>query len=244
MPVIGATALLDLNRTRGTIANAVAPITGTATGSLVSALFVQFLPAPTRLVYFVLLGVFAVQAIGIWAMPETASPKAGALASLRPEFGVPARARRPLLIGIPTLFATWSLAGFYGSLGPSLVHLITGSSSIVLGGLSLFVLAGSGAIAVFVLRAADARAMMTIGVSALLVGVAVTYVAIVGSSGSTLFAGMVVSGVGFGAAFQGVIRSVVPLAETHERAGLLSTMYVVSYLGGAAGRDCRLPRRA
>ena len=101
----------------------------------------------------------------------------------------------------------------------------------MLGGLSLFVLAGSGAIAVFVLRAADARAMMTIGVSALLVGVAVTYVAIVGSSGSTLFAGTVVSGVGFGAAFQGVIRSVVPLAETHERAGLLSTMYVVSYLG-------------
>jgi MFS family permease len=39
------------------------------------------------------------------------------------------------------------------------------------------------------------------------------------------------AGVGFGAGMQGAIRTVVPLAEAHERAGVLSLLYVVSYLG-------------
>jgi len=41
----------------------------------------------------------------------------------------------------------------------------------------------------------------------------------------------VISGVGFGSGFQGGIRTVVPLAAAHERAGLVSLLYVVSYLG-------------
>jgi len=38
------------------------------------------------------------------------------------------------------------------------------------------------------------------------------------------------AGAGFGAGFQGAIRTVVPLAATYERAGVLSILYVVSYL--------------
>jgi MFS family permease len=40
----------------------------------------------------------------------------------------------------------------------------------------------------------------------------------------------VVAGLGFGAAFNGSLHSLVPLAEPHERAGLMSTYLVVSYL--------------
>jgi len=40
----------------------------------------------------------------------------------------------------------------------------------------------------------------------------------------------VVAGAGFGAGFQGGIRLVLPLAALHERAGVLSVIYVVSYL--------------
>jgi hypothetical protein len=49
-------------------------------------------------------------------------------------------------------------------------------------------------------------------------------------------AGALASGVGFGAAFQGAIRSVVPLTEAHERAGVLSLLYVVAYLDRAGYR--------
>jgi MFS family permease len=37
--------------------------------------------------------------------------------------------------------------------------------------------------------------------------------------------------IGFGSGFQGGIRTVVPLAAPHERAGVLSLLFVISYLG-------------
>jgi len=44
------------------------------------------------------------------------------------------------------------------------------------------------------------------------------------------FAGTIIAGAGFGAAFQGALRSVLPLAQAHERAGLMAAFYVLSYL--------------
>ncbi len=44
------------------------------------------------------------------------------------------------------------------------------------------------------------------------------------------FVGTLVAGSGFGAGFLGALRSVVPLALPHERAGLMSAFYVLSYL--------------
>ncbi|MEO7007773.1 MAG: hypothetical protein ABI156_01370, partial [Caldimonas sp.] len=45
-----------------------------------------------------------------------------------------------------------------------------------------------------------------------------------------------VAGAGFGAGFQGAVRTVVPYAAPRERAGVLSVIFVVSYLalGGPA----------
>jgi MFS family permease len=226
---IGA-GMLDLNKTRGTIANAVAPITGTASGALGSGLLVQFLPQPTHLVYLVLLGVFALQAVGVLLMPETSSPVPGALASLRPQFAVPGPVRRPLIFAVPALVAVWAMAGLYGALGPALVKLVSGSGSVVLGGLSLSVLAASGAAAVLLLQRQGARPLMLIGGGALLAGVALTLLAVGTRSTAGFFVGTAVAGAGFGGAFQGAIRSVVPLAAPHQRAGVLSVVYVVSYL--------------
>jgi MFS family permease len=226
---IGA-GMLDLNKTRGTIANAVAPITGTASGALGSGLLVQYLPQPTHLVYLVLLGVFVLQAFGVLLMPETSSPAPGALASLRPQFSVPGPVRRPLMFAVPALVAMWAVGGLYGALGPALVKLVSGSGSIVLGGLSLFVLAGSGAATVLLLQRQNARQLTLIGGGALLAGMGLTLLAVGTHSTAGFFVGTAIAGVGFGGAFQGAIRSVVPLAAPHQRAGVLSVVYAVSYL--------------
>jgi MFS family permease len=70
-----------------------------------------------------------------------------------------------------------------------------------------------------------------LGVAALITGVAVTIAAVSLGSAAVFFAGSVIAGAGFGSGFQGGIRMVVPLAAAHERAGLVSLLYVVSYLG-------------
>jgi MFS family permease len=227
---IGA-AMLDMDRELGTFANAVAPGMGTATGAILSALAVRFLPDPTHLIYLALIGVLALQAIAITAMRETVRRAPGALASLRPEITLPRALRAPVLTAVPVLFAVWALAGLYGALGPALVHTLTGSGNVVLGGLSLFVLAASAVVAIIVLRQAAARTVMLAGILALISGVAITVMGVSLGSVAVFFAGSAVAGAGFGSGFQGSIRIVVPLAAAHQRAGVVSLLYVVSYLG-------------
>jgi MFS family permease len=77
---------------------------------------------------------------------------------------------------------------------------------------------------------------MLLGIGALVLGVAITLASVgsgTGGSAATIgfLAGSAVAGFGFGSGFQGGIRMVMPQAEPHERAGLLSLLYVVSYLG-------------
>jgi predicted MFS family arabinose efflux permease len=226
---VGA-GLLDLDRARGTLANAVGAPLGTASGSLLAGLFVQYLPAPMHLVYLTLGVVFVIQAVGVTFMAEMSTPRPGALASLRVRFALPATVRRPMLVAAPALIAVWALAGLYGSLGPTLVRLMVGRTSFVLGGLALFVIAGSGALTVVVLRSRAPRTVMFIGTIALLAGVGLTVLAVYATSAAGFFVGSAVAGVGFGAGFQGAIRTVVPLAAPHERSGVLSILFVISYL--------------
>src|SRR5579872_961803 len=227
---IGA-AMLDMDRVLGTFANAVTPAMGSATGATLSALAIRFLPDPTHLIYLALIGVLALQAVAIAAMRETVSRAPGALASLRPEIALPRTLRGAVLTAVPVLLAVWALGGFYGALGPALVHALTGSGNVVLGAMSLFVLAASAVVAIIALRRAAARTVMLLGIASLITGVAVTVAAVSLRSPALFFAGSAIAGAGFGSGFQGGIRTVVPLAAAHQRAGVVSLLYVVSYLG-------------
>ncbi|MEU1081664.1 MFS transporter [Streptomyces sp. NPDC005908] len=228
--------MLDINARRGGFLNSLAPTLGTAGGAMVSGLLVQYLPAPTRLVYLVLLGVFVLQALAVLAMRETVSRQRGALASMAPEFKLPRTARSAVAIAAPVMFAVWALTGLYAALGPAIIRTLVHSSSVVWGGLPLFVLASAAGLAVVLLRGTATRKVMYIGIGSLVAGVLITLASVASGSGGTLaviafFAGAAISGFGFGGGFQGGIRLVVPLVEPHERAGVLSLLYVICYLG-------------
>ncbi len=230
---IGA-GMVDLDRARGTLAGSVAPMLGTATGGIGSSLLVQYLPAPDQLVYAVLGSVLAAQGLGLWLMPEPASTRPGALASLKPQLGLPGELRGPMLVAAPLLIASWAFVGFYGSLGPALLQRLFGHGSVLLGGLTLLSMAGSGALAVLLLRARAGRVMMLVGAGTLVAGVSLTLLAIRIGSPLTFFAGTSLAGVGFGTGFQGAIRDLVPSAPIHARAGVLSVIFVISYLAMGA----------
>ena len=227
---IGAT-MLDIDAKRGQLTNALVPGIGTATGALLSALLVTFLPAPTHLVYYVLMVVFLAQAVGVAFLRETVTRAPGALASLKPEISLPRAVRAHVMAAAPVLFAVWALAGLYGALGPALIGKLVGGNNAVLAGVLLVAFAGVASAAVLVLRNLSPVAVMLTGTSALFLGVAVTLVALGIGSLALFFVGTVIAGAGFGGGFQGGIRIVVPQVAPHERAGVLSLLFVVSYLG-------------
>jgi hypothetical protein len=223
--------MLDIEETRGAVANATAPGLGTASGVLLSAIAVQWLPAPTRLVYEVLAALLLAQALGVLWLPETSPRAPGAWRSLVPQIALPTQTRRPMLAVAPVLFAVWALGGFYASLGPSLIAHVVGSASVIDAGLGLGILAGVGALTTYVLRTEPAARVMLIGTSALIAGVGVVLLSILVRSPLGFFLGTALAGVGFGAGFQGGIRLVAPLAHPDQRAGVLSVLFTVSYLG-------------
>lgn len=229
LAALGA-GMIDFDKNRGATANAVAPAFGTATGGILAGFMVQYLPAPTHLVYVFLGIVFALQGIGVLLMRETISLQPGALASLKPQFRLPQAVREPLLLAVPVLVAVWSLASFYGALGPTLVRGLMGSNSPLLGGLALFALAASAGVAVLILQQREARALMTFGAAALVVGVGLTVWTLPTHSLILFFLGTVIAGTGFGTGFQGAVRTIVPFAAPHERAGVVSIVFIVSYL--------------
>ena len=136
-----------------------------------------------------------------------------------------------MLAAAPVLFAAWALAGLYAALGPSIVAALTGYANVVLGAASLTVLTATAVSSVYLLRDVPARSVLVWGIAGLVAGVAITLIALGAGSVTLFFAGTAVSGVGFGAGFQGGIRTVVPVAAPHERAGVLSLLFVISYLG-------------
>jgi MFS family permease len=110
------------------------------------------------------------------------------------------------------------------------MHGMLGVGSPFLGGVALFVLAASGGLAVLALRHREPRSMMLFGACTLAVGVCVAVWSLPHHAIAGFFAGTSIAGVGFGTGFQGAVRSIVSVAAPHERAGVLSIVFIVCYL--------------
>ncbi|MBT0772342.1 MFS transporter [Kineosporia sp. J2-2] len=217
--------------------NVASPTLGLAAGALLSGVLVQFAPMPTTLVFDVLTLLLVVLLIACAVvLPARDERRAGALASLRPTASVPPAARRAFRNAVPVLVATWSIGGLVLSLGASLAVGVFGVDNHVIGGIVVTAMAGSGSLAAFAVRGRPARSTMLASCLVLATGMAVVLVAVATTSLPVFFAGLVVTGLGFGAGFVGALGSVARLVRPHERAELLSAVYVPSYLafGGAA----------
>ncbi|MFJ7795390.1 MFS transporter [Pseudomonas sp. NPDC096950] len=223
-------ALLDTHRQHGPLISSVAPLLGMAVGAMGCGLLAEFAPLPLQLTFWVLLALFVMQALYVWRLPETVSPQPGVWASLRPTLHVPIQARRTLWLVLPINTAVWALGGFFASLAPSLVRTATGSTSNLIGGSTVAALSVTGALMIYTLRNRPADKVLRLGASLLPVGIVLILAAVHSASLPLFFIGTLVAGCGFGAGFLGSVRSLVPLALPHERAGLMSSFYVLSYL--------------
>ncbi|MCP1500555.1 MFS family permease [Pseudomonas migulae] len=223
-------ALLDTDRQQGPLVNSVAPLLGMAIGGMGCGLLAEFAPLPLQLTYWVLLALFLMQALYVWRLPESVSPQPGAWASLRPTLHVPIQARATLWRVLPLNISTWALGGFFASLAPSLLRTATGSTSNLMGGVAVAALTLTGALTIFTLRNQPAAKALLLGGTFLPTGIVLLLLGVHSASLTLFLLGTLVAGCGFGAGFLGAVRSLVPLALPHERAGLMSAFYVLSYL--------------
>jgi MFS family permease len=223
-------AILDTDRARGPLYNSLTAFGGLTVGALGSGALVAFAPDPMQTIYVVLLVVTLFEIVALSRMPETSTAKAGAWASLRPRLSAPPQARGALVRTMPVNIAAWALGGFYLSLMPSLVRAATGLTSPFVGAVTVATLMLVALSAVALLRQWAPARLLRLGGAGLAIGVAMVLAGVRVGHVEILLLGTLVAGVGFGAAFSGNLRTLLPLTPPQERAGLLSVFYVVSYL--------------
>jgi hypothetical protein len=151
---------------------------------------------------------------------------------------------------VPVLVAVWTVFGLYASLGPALVRRLFDLDGSLYGGAALFVLSASGALALRLLERSSSLRMMRIGAAGVCVGGSILLAALAWRARPAYLLATVLTGVGFGAGFQGALRSIVAGVPAQERTGVMSVVFVVCYVsmglppvlaGLALAAGCPLP---
>ena len=230
---LGAT-LVDLNPPhapgRAGLVNGVAPISGLALGSVGCGALVQFATGPTHLVFALLLVGIGFAGLVIARMPETSARRPGAVASLIPILGIPARLRPDVFGIVPIIVASWALGGLYLSLGPSVAAGLFGLHNHLIGGLVVTLLCGAGALTAFALRAWPTDRVLWISAITLSGGTALTFAGVEAHTVALAAAGTVVAGVGFGGSALASFGTLARIAAPGERSELLAFALVIAYL--------------
>jgi MFS family permease len=230
---LGAT-LVDLNPPdspgRAGLVNGVAPLLGLALGSVGTGALIQFAPAPTQLVFALLLAGTGVAGVVIARLPETSARRPDAIASLVPLLGIPARLRADVYALVPIIVAQWALGGLYLSLGPSVAASLFGLHNHLVGGLVVTLLCGAGALTAFLLRTWPTNRVLGISGILLSAGTALTLAGVEAHSTALAGTGTVVAGVGFGASALASFGTLARIAAPGERSELLAVALVIAYL--------------
>jgi len=214
----------------GTIITSVAPAGGLGVGALLTGAAVQFSSHAT-LIVFTSLAVIMILGTGVAAFSaETVSSHPGAARSLIPHVSVPRAARREFVASIPVHAAAWMLAGLFMGLVPTILRDLLDLHSGLLNGATAFVEPAAAAVAGLFLGRLTPRRTVFVGGAGVLLGTAVIEAGVASGTLSLLWVGGIVGGVGFGASFSGAVRTIAPLGQPHQRAGLFAAVYLVAYL--------------
>jgi predicted MFS family arabinose efflux permease len=202
---------------------------GLGVGPLVSGVLAQYVGGPLTTVYAIFLGLLALCALSIVLVPETVTRTAK---RYRPQrVSVPADARRLYFTVAAGAFTAFALFGLFTSLTPKLLAASIGTASAVVSGAVSCVVFLSGVLAQLWSGRLELRRQLSLGVTALVGGVAVLLAAGVSGSLVLFVAGGTLSGAGAGLLFKGAMGSAARLADPAAKGEAAAGIFLAGYLG-------------
>ncbi len=203
---------------------------GVATGILLSGFLVMYAPAPTTLVFLVLIGV---SLVGILAVAQTRETVPREPKALRPQvqrLSVPARIRRPFWASAGSLAACYAIYGYFAAIAPTFLRVrlalanAAGSASLIA---AMFGLAAVTQLALGEVR--DRRALL-VGFPIILVATFMLTASVPLSSFAFFAFGDAILGIGVGFTYMGAVTLVDRISPAAERGEILSAFFVFGYL--------------
>ncbi|GAA5187690.1 MFS transporter [Rugosimonospora acidiphila] len=219
------------DRRRAALVSTVLSVGGIGLGPLVGGLLAQYLPAP-RVLPFVVEIVLLVPA-AMAALPEAGHPAGSpARTAWRPRRPQLPAAVRPAFAtsGMATLLA-FAVVGLFLTLVPTYVTTLSHSGNLLLAGAAVALMLACSAVAQLAGYGRPARGLSITGLPLLAAGLVLLAVAGSVSSLALLLVATGIAGAGQGLVFLGGLSAVNHAAPPRRRADVVSSFYVVAYLG-------------
>ena len=207
-----------------------ANLVGLGLGPLVAGVFAQYLPAPTKTVFWAYLALSFAAMLALLAIPETVS-RPDRVFRLHVQVEIPTDMRLVMLGAMLGIFAAFTVAGLFSSLVPSFLRGILGVNNLAVVGAASFFLFATAAATQALSASMPSRRSVSLGLPLLLAGIAALEGSLFAAALWLFLVGTVVSGVAYGLVFRGGLSEIGRLADPAHRAQVMSAFFVAAYLG-------------
>jgi MFS family permease len=204
-----------------------ASVGGLGLGPLLGGVLAQYGPAPRRLPFLVEIALLLPAVLLIATLPEQTARKRWR--PRRPQ--IPEAARRVFLVNGSANFLAFAVIGLFLALIPTYVASLAHSTNLVLGGGAVAVMIACSVIAQITGHGRRSSTVQTLGLCLLATGLALMAAAGSASSLVLLLVATGIAGIGQGLVFLAGITEVTASAPPERRADVLSSFYVIVYLG-------------
>ncbi len=205
------------------------PMIGISMGAVGTGALVEYAAHPRQLAYLLIAGVLVV-CTGLFALcPETVRRPVDAVGSLRPRLRVPPRAARIVATACLACLATWPIGGFYQAFAPSVATQYLGAGNALVTAVVFASVLVLNPVAGPIVGRRPSTTWIQLAM--------VLFVLSVAGLVATLHWGLVwgfigaglLIGLAQGLASTSAMGLLLPATTATERAGVLATVYVVSY---------------
>lgn len=210
-----------------------APVFGISAGAFGSGIIKEYNFGSLSLIYEIFIVLLAFCAMLIAVGPETVTRTRGVIISMVPQVSIPRNIHYLLPAAISIFVGTWAIGGFYQAFSSSIAVDLLNTNSTIVAAAVLASLLTPYAIGSWTTGHLKPDVAQRVGISCFFLCMVAILYSLKASIMVPFLIATVLAGISQGAAFTGSMRSLLDNTSPEDRAGLLSSIYLISYSGAA-----------
>ncbi len=217
----------------GTAVTGSAPMIGLAAGSFGSGALAQYSTSSLSLIFEIIIAILALCAVLILIGNETVQKTKGAVASLKPQVRIPQNIRALLPAASAIFIGTWAIGGFYQAFSAPMAAEQLGTTNTMIAAAVFACLQAPNVIGSTFAGKLKSVTSQRVGMPAFLISIFVVIFSLGKGIVPLFLLASACAGASWGLAFTGSMKGIMSQITQEDRAGVLSTIYLISYSGAA-----------
>ena len=227
-----AAYIVDLTSlSRASTLTSTSPMLGLAIGSMGSGFLTQLNIMSVKNVYLILMAMLLICFILLVFSPETVQIKRIVLADMLPKFSVPKSVHLLLVPASAVFIATWSIGGFYQSFSSTLSKDYLHTGNVLVAATVFTCLQSPNIVGASLSTKYASRQGQFWGMLGFIVSLLAAYFSLIWGYLFLFLLSTVFLGIFWGLSYTSSVQSILGEVSSQERAGVLSSIYAISYSG-------------